>query len=481
MYQRKINFNDIISSLSANHKVFSKNAVKRAYTYAEKKHEGQFRKTGESYIMHPLRVAKFIAEWGFDSEMVIAALLHDVVEDCNTSIEEIMNEFGSPVANMVNTLTAVNKELHKAKGLSKQEIDKMSDAHLLRTMSEKAMFIKIADRLDNLNTIEGVSEEKQIGKAQHTREILIPMVKKEGAYYLVDQLEELCFKIEHKERYNEISSRYYELRLSNAITTGKIQALLSELFSGNSHLLPKELLSYQSNILDFTCTPRTKVSIFRQLSQEADNLKLELPQLFTKHKIALYDFTLILDNSISNPLDVFYKYYEAVLSDRDIYILDYKKTSYEDSKYLLLCDEMDNLYRFFLRTESEQMHYKLGNIIDTDSSLSFVDVDDVDPRDAYKNKIKVFKKDGSACYIDAEATVLDFAFAIHSDLGLHFHYAIIDNLKTGLPAHTRLNEGDMIEIVPNPKIKPKIQWFNCVKTSRATHYLVKYFSQNFDM
>lgn len=475
MYKLIISCNDVIKSLSSNHKIVNKGAVKRAYAYAEKKHKGQFRKTGEPYIMHPLRVAKFIADWGFESDVVSAALMHDIVEDCNTTVEEIQKQFGSGIADMVNTLTAVNNELHKAQGLTKQEIDNLSDAHLIRTMSDKALFIKIADRLDNLNTIEGVNEAKQFGKAQHTREILIPLVMKEGAYQLVDLLEELCFKIEHKDRYHEITTLYKKIRLENSITTQKMIHLFKELFSNASSLLPKELLPYQDCIVDFISNPRSTISIFRQLSQRAQNLNKELPKLLNKNNVALYDLTLVLDDAVSDPLDIFYKYYEAVLLDKEIYILDFCTTTYGDSNYLLLCDNMDNRYRFFIKTEEEHMKYRLGNIINTDTNLAFVDVNDIDPRDAYKNKIKVFRKDGSECFIDEGATVLDFAFAVHSELGLHFKYAMIDNSKTQLPAYTRLNEGDMITIITSDEKQAQISWFNYLKTSKAVHHLVRYF------
>lgn len=159
MYELNICIDDIINALCANHKIANKAAVNKAYTYAYEKHKGQVRKTGEPYIMHPLRVARAIASWGFESEVVAAALLHDIVEDCHTPVSEITEKFGSNIAGMVDTLTAVNKDLIKAQGLTKEEIDTMSDARLQKKMSEKALFIKVADRLDNLRTIDGVKEE----------------------------------------------------------------------------------------------------------------------------------------------------------------------------------------------------------------------------------------------------------------------------------------------------------------------------------
>lgn len=477
MYALTISLTDILVSLNNNHKITNKNIIEKAYEYAQEKHKGQNRKTGEPYIFHPLRVAKFIADWGFESNVVAAALLHDIVEDCNTPITDIKELFGSHIAKIVDTLSAVNKEMHIAQGLTKQEIDNLSDAKLLRNISDKALFIKIADRLDNLYTINGVEEAKQIKKVIHTREILIPLVKCEGAYQLVDQLEELCFQIEHKERYHEIVSRYEKIRKANSITTQKIITMFKELFLRKSSLVSAELTPYQDCILDFVCNPRSTISIFRQLSSTVKNMNEDLPKFISKNNIALYDFTLIFANNTFSSLDIFYAFYQQVLADKGICILDYCTTTYGDSKYLLLCDQMDNYYRFFLKTEKEYRKYKLGNIVDTDVSLSFKDVNDISPRDTYKKKIKVFGKDGLEFYIDKGATVLDFAFAIHGELGLHFDYATIDNSKTHLPPYRKLEAGDMITIKPAKEITATLQWFSYVNTSKATHHLIKHFQQ----
>ena len=117
-----------------------------------------------------------------------------------------------------------------------------------------------------------------------------------------------------------------------------------------------------------------------------------------------------------------------------------------------------------------------GNIIDEDGILSIADVDEIEPRDTYNEKIRVFRKDDTFMMIDKGATVLDFAFHIHGDLGYHFDYALIDESKTHLPKHTRLNEGDKITIVTNEAISPDISWFKHVKTSKGIAFLVKYFS-----
>ena len=148
-----IDLDVIIKSVAKNNKIPNKDGIIKAYKYAKDKHAGIKRASGEEYIYHPMRVAKFVAEWCFPSEVVIAALLHDVVEDCNTPLSEIENIFGAGVANLVNTATKIDKHMKECEGLTKEEIHALSDPKLQQYTSDKALYIKIADRLDNLNTL----------------------------------------------------------------------------------------------------------------------------------------------------------------------------------------------------------------------------------------------------------------------------------------------------------------------------------------
>ena len=178
-----------------------------------------------------------------------------------------------------------------------------------------------------------------------------------------------------------------------------------------------------------------------------------------------------------HPYDVFFQYFDKALSSKGLYLLKYCFTSNKSTGYFLLSDEMDNLYRLFVRTELEYQRFLYGSIVDPDSNFFIDNVNEVEPRDTYNEKIRVFRRDGTAMDIDQGATVLDFAFYIHTDLGLHFDHAIIDESKTKLPLSTRLSEGDLVTIVTSDKVTPDITWFKHVNTSRAKHTLVKYFQK----
>ena len=167
-YEMKVDFNDIMNIYSKNHKMGSRQDLKRAYEYAAGKHAGVTRGTGEPYINHPLRVARLVTEWGFESDVIMAAMLHDVVEDCDTPLSEIENTFGSATANIVDVVTALSDKDFTGHTLTKTQKDILSDARLQKKMNYKALYVKIADRIDNLNTLSGVKERKRIPKAEHT-------------------------------------------------------------------------------------------------------------------------------------------------------------------------------------------------------------------------------------------------------------------------------------------------------------------------
>ena len=481
MYEQKISINDVIAVFIEKHGDSNSKSIRKAYEFAALKHMGMKRGTGEPYIHHPLRVAHSLAEWGFDTEVISAALLHDVVEDCQTELSEIKASFGTETAEIVDAVTSLSDRDFTDHTLTKTQKDILSDAALQRKMNEKALYVKIADRIDNLSTLNGVPEEKRIPKAIHTREIIIPMALLEHAYRHVGQLEELCFQTEHPQKYETIRKCADKICDENSRTCTRTIETMKELFSPQCPMEHSVLARYQHYFKTLTYERRSCVSIFRQIITEADNIKYDCEAVLTKERYAFYDLTLILSDRILEvkdglpPFQLFFLYFENLLSAKGLYLLGYENATHGDEVYLNLADAMDNKYRLFIRTETEQNRYLYGDIIDSKGSFSIKDVNEIAPAETYNQKIRVYSKDGTALMIDKDATVLDFAFYIHTDLGFHFDYAMIDESKTRLPPYTRLNAGDMITIVSNDSIRPSITWFNYIKTRRAVHHLVDYF------
>ena len=528
-YDMAVDFNtDIVKVYSQHHPIENKQDLIRAYDYASQKHAGQKRGSGEAYIKHPLRTARSCAKWRADKDVIMAALLHDVAEDSNTPLSEIEKSFGPNVAAIVDAVTSLSDRDFDHHTLTKAQRDILSDAKLQRKMNYKALYVKVADRIDNLRTMSGVKEEKRIPKAEHTREIIVPMCRLAQAHHFADVLEELCFEIEHPTMYANYKKHYRRVLKTNDATCRESLAVLSRVFDPSqkiNHPHP-ELNQLKRYIVNFYSNKRSYISLHRQISRGSRNIVADWSSLLSKYNVALYDLTLVvsdafladinvnpydmsdlnsLDDStnrsfeVAGPLfdaparlydmsvrpyeasvrqayDIFFEYFDKELSHNGFYLLKYCYTTNRDSGYFLIADRMDNMYRLFVRTEREQQRYRYGNIVD-DSDFMISDVNETDPRDTYKEKIKIFLRNGNKLSIDKGATVLDVAFYIHPQTGLHFSYAMLDESKTQLPCHTRLNEGDTITIVTDEDAWPEIAWFKYVNTVRAKHELVKYFQK----
>ena len=202
-------FNAIVNEMKK-HGLPDVGLLKRAFELADEQHAGTRRKTGEPYIMHPLQVAKILADCGHESDMVAAALLHDVIEDCNVDKHDLEMTFGINIADIVDAVTKVSAFMAPEENMSKLDLDAMSDIKFLTESAKvkKAVYIKCADRIHNLRTISIFPEEQQREKAYHTRNIIIPAAKKLHIHNLVDILSTLCFQIENPGKYKEIKSVY---------------------------------------------------------------------------------------------------------------------------------------------------------------------------------------------------------------------------------------------------------------------------------
>ncbi len=488
MYNYDRNIEDVIYEVKKNHSVPYVNYIHDVYKYAKEKHDGQKRKSGEAYIKHPLRVAYYVASWGLESDTICAALLHDVVEDCkNVTIKEIEERFGKGIADLVDCLTSFDTLIpdSEKENFTKDELDRIADEYLVKKMNRKALLVKIADRLDNLNTIDCFPLEQQIKKARNTRKILIPLAKRSKAYYLVDELENLCYKIEHKDRYNEISLRYNFILTQNNYSISIFQDKCSKVFTNIAGLNELSITNEQKNdismellhsICDFEITKRTISSLNRQINHSSGNYSEKIENTISKEKTPLLDLSIVIDDYFlaKNPnvpvFDVFYAVYDKYLINEGVKIVSIMETTFKDASYIVVKDLMNNLYRFFVNSKTEFARYKIGDIVDNIAGFNIEDIDSIEPG---KKKIKVYRRDGSEMYIDEGATVLDFAFAIHTEIGLHFKSAIIDGDPQLHDAGTILNEGDRVSIDHSPEIMPTIAWFRHAKTKKAIEKLIK--------
>jgi len=201
---------EIIGKVEEYRKNFSRSMIEKAYRYAEEKHRGQFRKSGEPYFSHPAEVAYILAELKMDVPTIVAGLLHDVVEDTDATVEEIEREFGKEVAFLVSGVT----KLEGYRFSSKEERNAESFRRMLISLSEdiRVLILKLADRLHNMRTLENVDPESQRRIATETLSIYAPLANRLGIYPLKNELEDLSLKFLEPEIYGEIVSKVEEKR-----------------------------------------------------------------------------------------------------------------------------------------------------------------------------------------------------------------------------------------------------------------------------
>ncbi len=480
MYEMIITITHVTDELLRYHPDIDLSSIISAYNFAARMHKGQKRKSGEAYIYHPLRVARSLASWGAGRDLVCAALLHDVVEDCDgVSLEDIVIGYGKNVARLVDSLTNLDNELHNMK---KEHIDRLSDVKFQEKISAEAIYIKAADRLDNLHTIDCFPEHKRVKKAQHTREIIIPILKQEGAYRIINQLEDLCLRLEHPDNYEAITLASERFKKESEEMTNQVIMLLMDVFMHKEDYPIEHIRRYLENIIHVEYRPRSIISIYRQIISKFNKSQTELMNYISKDSIAFHELIVeISENNGFQASALFQQLHDYVLVPNGIKVINYGQTTYKHSEYYTLQDREKNLYRLYIKTEQQYNEYMYGHLLDENlehRNLRFRGVDRFDPHNTYKKKIKVFTPEYDVRYIDEGATMLDFAYSIYPPYGYKFDYALVDNSKMKRKPYDRLSEGDRIDIKTKEGNIPRINHFKYVKTSVAIEALTKYIKES---
>lgn len=455
----------------------------KAYNYAREKHaSNKPRMTGEPYICHPARVALILAGEGMESEIIAAAFLHDVIEDCEVTKDTLAALFGGSVAKIVDSVSALSKRT--TAHLTKEERDNQSYHKFLNglSMANQAIYIKLADRLDNLRTMGNMPDERMLNKLQETEDFYLPLAEFLNIHLFIPEIKDWIYKLRNLQRYLTIRERYEELMDVNALSVKCTRELMEHALH-HLDVDTGELVDLQKRVQTFYFQERTVASLARAL--QAREIDINTPaglKAFNKYNIPLFDIYLIMSNEDITPVDSFYFFYEKYLVNYGLLINGFGCTTDGTQPFLLLTDRMEITYRLFLHSTESYNYYLYGMDTRHNGECAtklhdiLVNFNEIDPRKTYSPKITVLTKDGDEKQIDSGSTVLDLAFYIHKDLGLNMSYAVINGLKTTNLA-TRLHHGDQVIIVPVQKTEPvpaKLEWFRWVNTSRARHELYKW-------
>ncbi|MGX3021545.1 bifunctional GTP diphosphokinase/guanosine-3',5'-bis pyrophosphate 3'-pyrophosphohydrolase [Ursidibacter sp. B-7004-1] len=442
--------------------------VKRAFVVARDAHEGQFRSSGEPYITHPVAVACIIAEMKLDHEAVIAALLHDVIEDTPYTEEQLAEEFGASVAEIVQGVS----KLDKLKFRTRQEaqVENFRKMILAMTKDVRVVLIKLADRTHNMQTLGALRPDKRQRIAKETLEIYTPLAHRLGMESLKNELEDLCFKAMYPYRY-EVIKRSIETARGNLQEmilriSAEIKARLDEVgikcrVYGKERPLYylyqkiREKTQHFNSILD--------IYSFRVVVESVDNCYRVLGQMHSLYKPRPFQ---VKDYIAVPKTNGYQSLHTSMIGPKGVPV-----------DVLIRTEEMDQMARLGVAAHwgyqdhvstSVQVRTQqwLKSIVEMQQSAgnSAEFIENV-KSDLFSSDIYVFTPKGRIVQLPANATAVDFAYALHTDIGDRCIGAVVD--RNPYPLSQPLQSGQTIEIQTAETVRLNALWLNFVVTAKA--------------
>jgi len=454
----------------------NKIVIKNALDFSVKMHKGQKRKSGLPYVSHCIDVANILLDWNMDYTTIISALLHDVIEDTKVSLDDIDKEFGSDVALLVDGVTKIDHIAFRS--LEHKQAENFTKLFLSLAKDLRVIIIKFADRLNNMETIEYLSPKKRKEIALETKEIFVPLAHRLGMAGLKWKFEDLILKCLDVKSYNNIKKKIEGSSKLN-------QNIL------DSTILPvkNELKSYKIN---------SEIS-GRYKSISSISRKIELRNKKFEDIYDLYAIRIIVDKieECYLSLGVIHSIYPPVQERFKDFIATPKTNGYQ-SIHTTVMTKNNRLTEVQIRTKEMDYTAEVGVaahwIYKGNSEMQNFDEqipwlrdlvvmmtsDNTEPEelieflkiDMFEDEIFIFTPKGDLIKLPVDSTPLDFAFAIHSQLGFSCIRAKVN--KKLVPLSYKLNNGDIVEMETSKDQKPNSGWLSFVKTSKASHAIGKY-------
>ena len=453
--------------------------VNRAFEFSESAHRGQFRKSGEPYITHPLAVASILSQWRLDAQGLAAALLHDVMEDTSVTKSELERSFGKPVADMVDGVS----KLDQIEFTSREEVQAESFRKMLLAMARdvRVILIKLADRLHNMRTLDAMAPTHRKRIARETLDIYAPIANRLGLNSLYLELQDLSFKHLNPVRYRVLAGAIKSAR-------GNRREVMNRLLDNIREGLAREhVLAVVSG------REKSIYSVYKKMREK----RYTFAQVFDIYGVRI----LVADKTnCYAALGVLHELYKPIPGKFKDYIAIPKANGYQ-SLHTTLFGPFGTPLEAQIRTHD--MHriaeagvaahwlYKAGGELDLAEaqretsrwlqSLLDIQSESGDSKefiehikgDLFPDEIYVFTPKGKITALPRGATAVDFAYGVHTDIGHHCVAARI-NYEL-LPLRTELKNGDHVEILTSPTARPNPSWLSFVATgkarSRIRHYL----------
>jgi GTP diphosphokinase / guanosine-3',5'-bis(diphosphate) 3'-diphosphatase len=448
--------------------------LRKCYEFAEKMHSGVKRSSGEPYIIHPLNVSATLIKLKMDLDSIMAGLLHDVVEDCDVSPEEISKMFGQNVAQIVVGCTKISKIKFKTKEESQAENFRKMVVAMAQDL--RVIIVKLADRMHNMRTLQYMTKEKQMGKAQETLDIYVPLASRLGINSVKADLEDLCLRYLHPDI-------YYRLAEKIAMKKRERESYIQE-----THELIEERMLEYSVTGEVTGRPKHFFSIYKKMQQRGVDFE-QIQDLLA--------FRILVNNITEcyKCLGIIHSAFTPVPGRFKDYIAIPKVNNYQSLHTTVIGPKAE---RIEIQIRTFEMHevaergvaahwkYKERNRADNTGKLRWVEelmefnqnvsssseFMDVVKNDLDVGGVFIFTPTGDVKELRYGATPLDFAYAVHTEVGNKTVGAKVNGKM--VPLKYRLKSGDTVEILTSKTQTPSKDWLKICKTSRAITKIKQY-------
>ncbi|MBI4153855.1 bifunctional (p)ppGpp synthetase/guanosine-3',5'-bis(diphosphate) 3'-pyrophosphohydrolase [Candidatus Woesearchaeota archaeon] len=453
--------------------------IKKAYDFALKCHKDQKRETGEPYIQHPLHVAKILADLNLDEETIASGLLHDVLEDTTATIDDLKGEFGPIIATIVDGLT----KIHKLNAKTKEEYHAESIRKMVLASAKdiRVILIKLADKLHNMRTLDAFREEKRKRISQDVMDIYAPLAHKLGIASIKWELEDLAFKYLNPKMYHELQEKIQKSRRQREKEVERISAALKQ-----------ELAKHGFDTVAITGRSKHIYSIYRKMQKKSRSFE-EIYDLAALRIIAkeIRDCYAIIG--------IIHNMWKPIPNEFDDYIAMPKSNFYQSLHTAVIgpngtpvevqvrTEEMDKVAESGIAAHWKYKGFQGDNKFDAklgwlrqvmewqQSSKDYKDFMEMLQIDFFEDEIFTFTPKGDVIQLPKNATVLDFAYAIHSNVGDHATGGKVNNKF--VPLKAVLENGDQVEIVTAKTQHPSREWLKYAITSKAKAKIKQYVRQ----
>ena len=472
-----LNSNDLINKIKSYNKFLNPEALTKAYDFAIRAHEKQKRDEGTPYIIHPIAVANILTDLKLDSATIATGLLHDTIEDTHATYKTIEEEFGKEVADLVDGVTKISEFENQA--ISNSKAENFRKLILATSKDIRVLLVKLADRLHNMRTIKFViDKDKQIKKSKETMEIYAPLADRMGMNRIRDELEDLAFEILNPEARKLIKDRLDQIKDNNLINYNSV-------LHGFEEVLKKKNIEFK-----IFSREKTPFSIWRKIQKKRTSLE---------QITDIIGFRIILKDieKCYKSLGVLHSKWNCIPGKFKDYISSPKINNYKslhtsvigpNKRPIEIQLRTNQMHEFAQRGIASHWKYKSSEKFNSltwkeyDWLADLVEIIDKNenPEDYYEyTKLQMFQENvfcftpkGSVIKLPKDATPIDFAYAVHTQIG----YTAIGSEINGQesPLQSVLRNGDVVKIITSTKVSPSLHWLTTTKTGKARAAIRRY-------